>query len=36
MYYKNGLRKSAHIKVLEKSTKCTEKNLETKKAIFLK
>ena len=36
IYYKNGLRKSDHIKVLEKSTECTKKILEAKKTIYLK
>ena len=36
IYYKNGLRKSDHIKVLEKSTECTKKILEAKKTVYLK
>ena len=36
IYYKNGLKKSDHIKVLEKSTECTKNILESKKTIFLK
>ena len=36
IYYKNGLRKSDHIKVLEKSTECTKKILEAKKNYVLK
>ena len=36
IYCKNGLRKSDHIKVLEKSTECTKKILEAKKTIYLK
>ena len=36
IYYKNGLRKSDHIKVLEKSAECTEKILEAKKNYILK
>ena len=36
IYYKNGLRKSDHIKVLEKSTECTKKILEAKKIYILK
>ena len=35
-YYKNGLRKSDHIKVLEKLTECTKKILKTKKHYILK
>ena len=35
-YSKNGLRKSDHIKVLEKSTECTKKILEAKKIYILK
>ena len=36
IYYKNGLRKSDHIKVLEKSTECTKKILKAKKRYILK
>ena len=36
IYYKNDMRKSDHIKVLEKSTECTKKILEAKKTIYLK
>ena len=36
IYYKNGLRKSDHIKLLEKSTECTKKILEAKKTVYLK
>ena len=36
IYYKNGLRKSDHIKVLEKSAECTKKILEAKKNYILK
>ena len=36
IYYKNGLRKCDHLKVLEKSTECTKKILEAKKTIYLK
>ena len=36
IYYKNSLRKSDHIKVLEKSTECTKKIIEAKKRYILK
>ena len=36
IYYKNDMRKSDHIKVLEKSTECTKKILEAKKIYILK
>ena len=36
IYYKKGLRKSDHTKVLEKATECTNKILEAKKNIYLK
>ena len=36
IYYKTALRKSDHIKVLEKSPECTNKILEAKKTINLK
>ena len=36
IYFKNGLRKSDHIKVLEKSAECTQKILEAKKNYSLK
>ena len=36
MYYKNGQRKSYHIKVVERSTECTKKILEAKKTLCLK
>ena len=36
IHYKNGLRNSDHIKVLEKSTECTKKILEAKKNYVLK
>ena len=34
-FYKNGLKKSDHFKVLEKSTDCTKNILEAKKTIYL-
>ena len=36
IYYKNGLRKYDHIKVLQKSTECPKKILEAKKNYILK
>ena len=36
IFYKNGLRKSDHVKVLEESTECTNTILGAKKTIFLK
>ena len=36
IFYKSGLRKSDHTKVLEKLTECTKKILEAKKTIYLK
>ena len=36
IFYKNGLRKSDRIKVLEKSAECTKKILKAKKYIYLK
>ena len=36
IYYKNDLRKSDHIKVLEKSTECTKKILKAEKNYILK
>ena len=36
IYYKNGLRKSDHIKVLEKPTECTKKIVKAKKNYILK
>ena len=36
IFYKNGLRKSDHIKVLEKSTECTWKILEAKRNYIYK
>ena len=36
IFYKNGLRKSDHIKTLEKSTECTKKILEAEKSYIHK
>ena len=36
IYYKNGLRKSDHIKVVEKSTECSKEIIEAKKNYTLK
>ena len=33
-FYKNGLKKSDHFKVLEKSTECTKNILKAKKTIY--
>ena len=35
-FYKNGLRKVDHDKVLEKSEECTKQILEAKRTTFLK